>query len=61
MDWAAGERQLAHQEAKAVRRAYTLAAEYWLERVSMMQAWADYLDELREGGRVLPLRNAKVS
>src|SRR5262249_28775798 len=26
-----------------------------LERVSMMQAWADYLDELREGGRVLPL------
>ena len=55
------ERQLAHQEAKAVRRAYTHAAEYWLERVSMMQAWANYLDELREGGRVLPLRNAKVN
>jgi integrase len=49
------ERQLAHQEANAVRRAYTHNAEYWSERVSMMQAWADYLDELREGGKVLPL------
>ena len=38
-----------------VRRAYIHAAEYWLERVKMMQAWADYLDDLREGGKVLPL------
>jgi hypothetical protein len=36
------------------------AAEYWSERVKMMQAWADYLDELRDGGKVLPLaRRAK--
>lgn len=49
------ERQLAHQEANAVRRAYTYSAEYWRERVLMMQAWADYLDELREGGKVGPL------
>jgi integrase len=54
------ERQLAHQEANAVRRAYTYRAEYWPERVSMMQAWADYLDELREGGKVLPLKKARV-
>jgi len=54
------ERQLAHQEANAVRRAYTHSAEYWRERVSMMQAWADYLDELREGGKVLPLKKARV-
>jgi integrase len=54
------ERQLAHQEANAVRRAYTYSAEYWSERVSMMQAWADYLDELREGGMVLPLIKAKA-
>jgi len=54
------ERQLAHQEANAVRRAYTHGAEYWPERVSMMQAWADYLDELREGGKVLPLERAAV-
>jgi integrase len=55
-------RQLAHQEANAVRRAYTHSAEYWPERVLMMQAWADYLDELREGGKVkvLPLKKASV-
>jgi integrase len=47
------ERQLAHQEANAVRRAYTHRAEYWSERVTMMQAWADYLDELRESGKVM--------
>lgn len=41
------ERQLAHQEANDVRRAYIHAAEYWSERQEMMQAWADYLDDLR--------------
>ena len=54
------ERQLAHQEANAVRRAYTHGAEYWPERVQMMQAWADYLDELKEGGKVVPLITAKA-
>src|SRR5215471_309836 len=35
------ERQLAHQESDDdVRRAYLHAAEYWPERVRMMQAWA---------------------
>jgi len=54
------ERQLAHQEPDDVRRAYMHAAEYWPERVKMMQAWADYLHDLREGGKVLPLtRQAK--
>jgi integrase len=43
------ERQLAHQETNDVRRAYTHAAEYWEERCEMMQVWADYLDQLREG------------
>jgi integrase len=51
------ERQLAHQEANAVRRAYTHAAEFWAERVAMMDAWANYLDSLREGGQIVPLRN----
>lgn len=41
------ERQLAHQEASSVRRAYA-RGEYWDERVLMMQHWSDYLDELRE-------------
>jgi integrase len=53
------ERQLAHQEANAVRRAYTHAAEFWPGRVAMMQAWADHLDGLREGGKVLPLHAAR--
>jgi integrase len=50
------ERQLAHQESDDVRRAYMHAAEYWPERVKMMQAWADYLDDLRDAGKVIPLR-----
>jgi len=42
------ERQLAHQEQDEVRNAYMHAAEFWAERVEMMQAWADYLDALKE-------------
>jgi integrase len=52
------ERQLAHQEVSAVRRAYTHNAVFWSERVLMMQAWADYLDALRQGGKVIPLTKA---
>jgi integrase len=48
------ERQLAHQEANAVRRAYTHGAEFWVERVQMMESWSDYLDKLRAGGTVVP-------
>jgi integrase len=57
----ATERQLAHQEANAVRRAYTHNAEFWPERLRMMQEWADYLDALREGGKVLPMAQRVVS
>jgi integrase len=49
------EAQLAHVENDAVRRAYH-RADYWSERVPMMNFWADYLDELREGGKVIPIR-----
>jgi integrase len=42
-DWI--ERQLAHGEQDEIRAAYN-AAEYLPERRGMMQAWADYLDEL---------------
>jgi integrase len=49
------ERQLAHQEQDEVRGAYN-HAEFWPERVRMMRWWADYLDELRERGRVVSLR-----
>jgi integrase len=49
------EAQLAHVENDAVRRAYH-RADYWNERVSMMRFWADYLDEIREGGKIIPIR-----
>jgi integrase len=39
------ERQLAHIEGNSVRAAYA-RGEHWNERVSMMQWWADYLDQL---------------
>ena len=38
------ERQLAHCEANEVRSAYN-RAEYLPERKTMMQWWADYLDD----------------
>ena len=46
------ERQLAHMEENDVRRAYMHAAEFWSERVEMMQVWADFLDQLRHGPSV---------
>ena len=45
-------RQLALMEENDVRRAYMHAAEFWIERVEMMQVWADYLDQLRNGSPV---------
>jgi len=49
MGWRADaiERQLAHAESNKVRDAYTSAAQYLEERKKMMQAWADYLDVLK--------------
>jgi len=53
------ERQLAHAERNKVRAAYNFA-EMLPERRKMMQAWADYLDRLKEGevNKVVPLRAA---
>lgn len=48
------ERQLAHEDEDSVRRAYA-RAEFWDERVRMMQWWADELDALREGAKVIRL------
>lgn len=52
------ERQLAHAERNKVRATYNRAA-YMSERTRMMQAWADYLDGLRSGGAVVPIRKAQ--
>lgn len=51
------ERQLAHAERNSVKAAYN-HAEHLPERTKMMQAWADYLDGLKAGGNVIPLRRA---
>lgn len=44
------ERQLAHAERNKVRAAYN-RAQHMDARRKMMQAWADYLDQLRTNGR----------
>lgn len=49
------ERQLAHCERDEVRGAYN-RAEYLGERATMMQRWADYLDKIKAGADVIPLR-----
>jgi len=46
------ERQLDHEERNQVRAAYN-RAEYLPERRAMMQAWADYLDQLRKSAKRL--------
>jgi integrase len=51
------ELQLAHAEPNAVRAAYN-KAQRLPERRKMMQAWANYLDGLREGANVVPIRRA---
>jgi integrase len=50
------ERQLAHAERNKVRAAYN-RAQYLQERQKMMQAWADYLDALRNNAnKIVPIR-----
>ena len=50
------EAALAHQHENEIRRVYNRAA-YWKERVTMMQAWADMLDEFRTQP---PQKNAQL-
>jgi len=48
------EAQLAHLTGTATSRAYNRSI-YLAERTKMMQAWADYLDALRDGADVIPI------
>ncbi|MDQ7005260.1 MAG: hypothetical protein Q9N67_10230 [Ghiorsea sp.] len=50
------ERQLAHSERNQVKAAYN-HAEYLDKRKAMMQQWADYLDALRDGVKVIPIKH----
>lgn len=49
------ERQLSHAERNSAKAAYN-HAEHLPARRKMMQAWADYLDKLRKGADVVPMR-----
>jgi integrase len=51
------ELQLAHAERDEVRGAYN-RAQRMADRKQMMQAWADYLDGLRAGANVVPLKRS---
>lgn len=49
------EAQLAHGKSGPLGAAYD-RAEFMEQRRNMMTVWADYLDQLREGGKIVPLR-----
>ena len=51
------ELQLAHMERDAVSAAYNFAT-YLPQRRKMMQAYADHLDELRQGAKILAFKAA---
>jgi len=51
------ERQLCHKEKDATVAAYA-REKHLPERIKMMQAWADYLDALRDGADVIPIRRS---
>lgn len=48
------ERQLAHSVANPLGTAYE-RAQFLKDRKLMMQKWADYLDELKNGAKIIPL------
>lgn len=53
------ERQLAHRDRNKVRAVYN-QAEYAHERREMLQWWADYIDSLKQGSKVIPINVRRV-
>ena len=53
------EAQLAHAVPDPLGRAYN-RTQYLDQRRDLMTKWADYLDRLRRGGEVVPLRSAQA-
>jgi len=54
------ERQLAHKEGNAIKGAYN-HARHLPERVKIMQHWADYIDGLRDGAKVIPINASEAA
>ena len=52
------ERALAHKDKDVIRAAYHRGA-HWAERVEMAQWWADHLEYLRKGVKILPFHAAE--
>jgi integrase len=51
------EHQLAHSVPDALGAAYN-RTKFIEQRTAMMQTWADYLDELKAGAKVIPIKGA---
>jgi hypothetical protein len=51
------EAQLAHRVPDILGAAYNRAV-HLPERRKMMQAWADYLEGIKAGGKIIPIRSA---
>ncbi len=51
------EAALVHQDKDEVRRAYNRAM-FWDERVRMAEWWADHIDALRDGAKIVPMARA---
>jgi len=54
------EAQLAHAVPDRLGRAYN-RTQHLAERKKMMQTWADYLDGLKSGARIIPFKQAKAT
>ena len=54
------EHQLAHAVKDPNGRAYNRTA-HLPERKAMMQAWADYLDGLKTGAKILPFKKTTIN
>jgi hypothetical protein len=50
---------LSHKDKDAIRGIYSRGV-YWDERVQMAQYWADYLDTLRDGAKIIPFNGANA-
>ena len=53
------EAQLAHAVKDSLGRAYN-RTEFLEQRCKMLQTWADYLDKLRTGAEIVPIKRGRV-
>ena len=59
VDEAVIEAQLAHAVKDALGRAYN-RTEFLEQRRKMLQTWADYLDKLRTGAEIIPIKRSRA-